>query len=79
MSREKLADLEKRIAAEKTKEARAYAKLERLGEDIARVEKTLAELGIGSVEEAKERLILLQNRMDALIADSYRVLEEAGE
>lgn len=79
MSREKLTDLEKRIALERTKEARAYAKLERLAEDIARVEATLADMGIASIEEAKEMLARLQERMDSLIADSYRVLEEAGE
>lgn len=77
MSREKLTDLEKRIALEKTKEARAYAKLERLAEDIERVEKTLSELGIGSIEEAKERLTVLQERMDSLIAESYAALEAA--
>ena len=77
MSQEKLTDLEKRIAQEQTAAARAYARLERLGEDIERVEKTLKDMGISSIEEAKERLVILKERMDTLISESYTKLEEA--
>lgn len=77
MSKEKLDDLEKRIAFEKTKEARAYARMERLAEDIARVEATMAELGISSIEEAKKKLTIVQERMNNLIEQAYETLEEA--
>lgn len=76
VSREKLDELERRAKEEQTRAARTYARIEQLKEDIARVEKGLKELGIGSIEEAKERIARADEIVLRLLNESADLLGE---
>lgn len=76
MSREALDELERKAKEKQTEAARMYAKIERLKEDIERVDKGLRELGIESIEEARERIARADEVLAALLSESAVLLGE---
>ena len=77
MSREKLDDLEKRAKYQETQAARAYARLEQLKTDIAKVEKGLKDLGLPTIEAARERIAQADEVIARMLDESEALLMEA--
>lgn len=77
MSKEKLDDLDRRQSAMLARAARAYAEMETLERDIKAVESRLKDLGISSIEEAKERIAEATNRAEIAMNKASELLDKA--